>query len=172
MKETKAIKLLLQEHQACALSVASQASHCDAISLTEALNPSLIALRLKQFHGTGTMLSADKQEAIQSYLLMCRSNEELNLLKDDAKNIVQYYEAKMKIMCEKLNSLSDKLNPYSRGCTALLQSALPKIDSLLKQGRSAMHSLNEQDSSQLFQESDESCYSSSIDSSDNDSDDF
>lgn len=147
------MKLLLEQYHACV---------CDAsstdISLSEALDPVAIGARLRT--DTTCTLSGDKQEAIQVYLTLCRSKEEVGMLRDDALNVVHYYEQANEVVCEKLALLATKMDPISRGCTALLHTLLARINNLLKQGNLAVQTMTSMTSDQQY------C----IDSSDDDYD--
>lgn len=126
-RETKAVKSLLEEH-------ACQSSSREMITLAEALDPSIFQARIGSWAGNSAV-TGDQQEAIQAYLTLSRSIEELTMLKDDAHNMVLYYERKREVVCSKLASLSAKTDLFSRGSIALLYSALAKIENLLEQAR-------------------------------------
>ena len=79
LKETNAIKLLLQEYNYIYHTCFNQS--CVELTLSDALYP-LVTPR--------GMSSGKKREVMDSYLLMCRSSEEITLLKKEMHNIVCY----------------------------------------------------------------------------------
>lgn len=96
------------------------------------MDPLSVGAKLKSLSGWAN--SGDQQEAIQAYLILCRSREEISMLREDALNMVNYYERVKKVVCDKLASLSAGTDLYSRGSTSLLHSLLAKISNLLEQG--------------------------------------
>ncbi len=126
------------------------------ITLAEALNPSAVGVKLKSF-GEGNTIDGDQQAAIQAYLTLCRSVEEIDMLKDDALNLVKYYEQARDIVYDKLGSLSSQADSFSRGSTSLLHHLLADINNHLKQGHLLVQTMtksSEGDNGQLLQDSD------------------
>lgn len=107
----------------------------DDITLSEALDPLTIGARLQSLGvWTATVASGKKQEVLQAYLALSRSKEEVAMLENEARNIVNYYERRKKVVIEEIESHSLKFDSLSRGTTALLYFFLAKINNLLEQG--------------------------------------
>lgn len=131
-KEAKSIKSLLEE--CCGVGDV-------AITLAEALDPSSIGTKLNSFGGwASSVISGDQQEA-RSNTSLCRSGEELCMLKEDARSMVNYYQEVQEIVCSKLASLSAGTDPFSRGSTSLLHSLLAKINNLLQQAHLTLQTM-------------------------------
>ena len=89
-KETKRVKALLDEYHACHVV---DPSLCE-LSLSQALDPIFVRTLLTSLSDVATAVTAEKLEAIQAYLMVSRSHEEVAMLKEDAKNVVSYYNRK------------------------------------------------------------------------------
>ena len=97
-KETNAIKTLLQEHNACSNE------SCDEMTLSDAMDPSVIATKLEQV-GLATptgISSGKKREVIDAYLLVCRSSEEISMLEKEMHSIIHYYEERENVITYQL----------------------------------------------------------------------
>ncbi len=168
-KETKVIKCLLEEYHACQ-SVCDDSS--DIISLSEALDPLSIRVRVESFNALATTGDRNKEEAIQSYLILCRSKEEINFLKDDALNVIRYYERKKQVVYDKIAHLSTRIDSFSRGSIALLHLLLMDVDNLLKQGQSTLQTMvsmiSEQTPCPFIDDDDDDEYSSECSDDDDD----
>lgn len=125
-KETKLIQSVVEELQDDA-----------SISLEEAMNPSNIGSKL----GLLNLISEDQQDAIQAYLTLCRSKEEISMLKTDASMTINYYEQQRTVINDKMLALADETDAFSRGCKALLHRLLTKIDHLLEKGRLTLQTM-------------------------------
>ena len=87
-KETKIIRGLLDEYCVCQ---AGDTSH--VLSLQDALDPHLVGSRLQQMGiFCSTIASGQKREVIDCYLSLCRSKEEIVMLKQEAEYLVLYYK--------------------------------------------------------------------------------
>ena len=148
LKETKSLKSLTQEYNAC--DSANNLETSDAITLSEALDPSSVETRLGEF-GSGyktiatgykMMSTGRKRQILDAYLEVCRSIEEISMLKEEAKNLVVYYEERKKLLEVKIASLSDRIDSFSRGAVSLLNRLLSNNEMLLKQGYEVKDLLN------------------------------
>ena len=124
-KETKVIKSLHEELKVCLPST-------DDCSLSEALDPPLVEMRLHKLGGWGAIASGKKRRAIDAYLTLCRSNEEIEMLEQDARNCVKFYECQKEVITSELQRYSVCMDPFSRGATALLINLMYKTSQLLK----------------------------------------
>ena len=120
--------------------------------LMQTISPCLMPL-IRQFlkpdskFGTWCSLAAgEKREIIDTYLVLCRSKEEILLLKEDADNIIAYYESRKKVLQEEIKRQSCQESLCNRGATALLYSALSETSRLLHESirtadliKSALH---------------------------------
>ena len=87
-KETRSIKVLLTEYNA--------PSDEDQLSLVEVLNIQEVEARLQKYSVTCTLATGEKRVVIDAYLALCRSEEELAMLSQEAKkhcNILQKEES-------------------------------------------------------------------------------
>ena len=113
-KETRKLKALLQEYNACNTAVndgyksLSVEDVLDSSKLAYVLNPKLSAY------------SAEKKELIDAYLLLKRSIEEKELIQSEMKNVILYYEYRVKILLQAMSHLSQSNIDYKRGGCALL----------------------------------------------------
>lgn len=135
-KETKTLKALLHDYNACGST--------DSLTLSEALDPPTIEAKLT---GSGawhaTVATGKKRQIIDAYLGLCRSNEELSLLKQEATNLLHSYEGVKKFIVEKLLDLSKHTSdPYSRGTAAMLNLVLKRHEVMLKQANILHNALN------------------------------
>lgn len=157
------IKSLLREYNA----VCRSSKLNDAITMAEALDPASIEERLK---GLGsrytTIATGKKRQVIDAYLGLCRSEEELQMLKNEAKNILYYYEERGKCIAMKLGELSANDDLFSRGASAMLKQMLARNNILLEQG----HVLNDAMTKKLVTTSPSDSDSDDSDFSDTESD--
>ena len=61
---------------------------------------------------------------MDAYLMLCRSEEELIMLEQESKNLVQYYRQRQVVVSMKLEALSSVNDNFSRGAVAMLKSLL------------------------------------------------
>lgn len=149
-KETKQIKLFLEEFNACQ----------GDMSLSEAQDPMLIQARLKSA-GHVCVEGGEKHEILQAYLAYCRSKEELVLLEREARNVVSYYEHKKEVIFQEME------NQSSRGTIALLHLLLAEVNNLLEQARVTLQAMTDAvedtDEYVLYEDSDDYATSSDDD---------
>lgn len=105
-RETKSLKSLLREYNACDY-VSDTSLLNDSVTISEALEPSLIEVRLKGFGSWyNTVATGKKRQIIYAYLGLCRSTEEISILKQESRNLVVFYEMKRTSILEKLTTFS------------------------------------------------------------------
>ena len=64
-------------------------------------------------------------------LTLCRSNEEIEMLEQDARNCIAFYECKKEVITSELVSRSVNSDTYNRGATALLMDLMHHTSHLL-----------------------------------------
>ena len=104
---------------------------------------------------------------IHNYLLAKRSSEELELLRQDLNNTLEYYNSKCKVLSETINKLEySPVVPssftYHSGCLCLLKQLLTQVKWSASKATEVLSVLKEQ--TRTIQEQD--------DESDSDLDDF
>ena len=95
---------------------AVQESPADVLCSSEAYDPCALRLRLQ----SSDARLRERQEIMQAYLTLSRSIEEMELLKEDIKNVVSYYQKVKSVVLEEIENLSTKSDAVSRGDKALL----------------------------------------------------
>lgn len=158
-KETRIIKSLLEDYHACQSNMEVS---CDFIALSDALNPSIVGDKLQVAGVWCSIASGDRRAIIDAYLTLCRSKEEIAMLTEKARNVTVYYEQQKKAVLKELDGLSDNVDSYSRGATAMLHQLRAKIDKLLEQSYHTVKVMNT-DYDDLAEEDDDD---SDLDSSD------
>ena len=128
-KETKIIKSLLNQIHACQPLDESSSGY---ITLSEALDPSAIQSRLQIYGTWHTIAEGKKRDAIDAYLSYCRSVEEIKMLKDEAENVITYYEQRKTAVVNELES-NAAIDSFTRGAKALLHLMLKKLNYHLEQ---------------------------------------
>lgn len=127
-KETKGIMKLLQQYNACHDIESS-------LAINEALDPSLISIKLQKYGTSGHMIAdGKKRDVIDAYLMYTRCQEEIQLLMDEAKNVVEYYDRKRNILINLIQSKDDS-SQHARGTKALLHQMLTQVDLCLSKSR-------------------------------------
>ena len=92
---------MLEEYQACQ----SGPNPSLTITLSEALDPSLVESRLREVGSfCASVAYGKKREIIDSYLSLCRSKEEIYMLKQEAQNVVSYYRQRKEILLKELEA--------------------------------------------------------------------
>ena len=86
MKETHGIQTLLKE-----INDISAIQQVNPLCLAEAFDPPTLRLRLLLLGMHTTELFEERREIVQAYLMLVRSTEEIELLMNDAKNVVTHY---------------------------------------------------------------------------------
>ena len=125
----------------------------------------MIAVQLERLGATTPVAvsSGKKREAIDAYLLITRSSEEIALLEKEMQNVVHFYENRETMIVQNLTLPS--FNQFERGRRALLCKCLKRNNALLIRSRQ-VHSQMVQPSSTLSMadDSDESDLSDDDDS--------
>jgi hypothetical protein len=121
-KATKAIQSQLEEYKV---------STEDTMTLSEALDPSAVETRLHQLGSWGAIATGRRREIIDAYLALCRSNEEIEMLEQDARNCIAFYERKKEVITSELLYRSVNSDPYNRGAAALLMDLMHQTSHLL-----------------------------------------
>ena len=121
-KETKIIKSLLNQIHACQPLDESSLGY---ITLSEALDPSAIQGKLQIYGTWHTIAEGKKRDAIDAYLSYCRSVKEIKMLKDEAENVITYYEQRKTAVVNELES-NAAIDSFTRGAKALLHLMLKK----------------------------------------------
>ena len=106
----------------------------DQLSLVEVLNIQEVEARLQKYSVTCTLATGEKCVVIDAYLALCRSEEELAMLSQEAKNIATYYKKNKVSIAGALKRLSLNLCSFSRGAKSLLYLLLQNTSILLEQG--------------------------------------
>ena len=113
------------------------------ISLSEALDPLFIRTKLTSVPHVAGAVTADKFEAIQAYLMVCRSREEVSMLKEDSSNVVSYYKNKLEVVQHAITSMTNP-DPFSRGSISLLCSFEKKLAHLLDEASLTLQKMTSQ----------------------------
>ena len=106
-KETKSLKALLYKYNAF--------DEVPNITLAEAQDPLRIEERLRDFGcwHSSVLATGKKRQIIDAYLSLCRSNEELFMLEEEAASMTTYYEKRKISIIAVMTRLSSEINPYS-----------------------------------------------------------
>lgn len=123
-KEVKVIKELLQEFNMCASGDAGE-----DISITMAMDTSFLASKCNQFE---YVADNHRQEVIEAYLMICRSNEELSMLESETDNAIHFYKQKRQTILDALDHLSLE-TAFDIGARCLLHELLVEVEVLLKE---------------------------------------
>ena len=110
------MKTLLQEYNACQAvsgSINSLTLHdiLDSSTLARLLQPKLCAL------------TPDKQELINTYIMLKRTSEEICMLESEMANVTQYFEDRRDTIESTLMAIKPEC-AYTRGARALLLNLL------------------------------------------------
>ena len=154
---------MLEEYQACQ-SGPNPSLTSDPITLSEALDPSLVESRLREVGSfCSSVAYGKKREIIDSYLSLCRSKEEIYMLKQEAQNVVSYYRQRKEILLKELESRSSDSNLFNRGSAVLLHSLLTKTDVLFEKSNQILQVMLEEAAMEVEDSDDSSDYSSDDD---------
>ena len=130
-KEGKLIRSLLEEYNACRITNDTDSAE---FTISEVFDPSILENKLQSLGIWCSLASGERREIIDSYLILCRCQEEIAMLQEDAKNIVAYYENGKKVLHEEIQGQSSNVqSSYSKGATALQYNALTETSRLLHQ---------------------------------------
>ena len=133
-KEGRNIRGLLEKY-----SVVSAGDRSQALTLQEALDPELVESRLQAKGSYTAIASGERRVIIDSYLMLCRSREEMSLLKLEAQNVVTYYEDMEQALEEELGRRSADVTDYNRGAISLCHGHLKRVKVLLAQGKEVLN---------------------------------
>ena len=151
---------MLEEYQACQ-SGPNPSLTSDPITLSEALDPSLVESRLCEVGSfCASVAYGKKREIIDSYLSLCRSKEEIYMLKQEAQNVVSYYRQRKEILLKELESRSSDSNLFNRGSAVLLHS---KTDVLFEKSNQILQVMLEEAAMEVEDSDDSSDCSSDND---------
>ena len=129
-KESSKIQSLLKEYNTCELA---SDPHAKSLSMSDIFNTSILEDQLKQLGTWCSVASGEKREIIDSYLMLCRSKEEISMLKEDADNCVAYYKNRNGVILEEVRKRSLKTSLFDKGAVALLHTLLTKNSLLLNE---------------------------------------
>lgn len=173
-KETRTIKSLLKEYQSC--QAASTQLTC---TFDEALDPSTIEGKLQKqgaLH-VHSIATGTNRQIVDAYLLLCRSKEEISMLQDEAKCLVNFYQSKQVLIRSTLDATQSSgihgSYMFSQGNRALLQQLLLHTQSKLEGANECLSTISSGlpiESDSLSVDIEESDYFSSDHSSDSDAD--
>ena len=124
-KEMKALRKLVEEYNSCGDQYTSE------LTFSDALDPVVIATRLENVGITTSGILGKRRELIDSYLLLCRSKEELALLEEDINCSVMYYRERQSTITREIES-AEGLDLYIQGKRALLHNLLEENRLLLQ----------------------------------------
>ena len=95
--------------------------HCFSLSI---LDPSHLEGQLQRLGTWCSLGVGEKCEILDSHLTLCRSNEELSMLKDGVHNCITYYRHRKEVISQKIQEFSHQASPFNKGATALLHNVL------------------------------------------------
>ena len=87
------------------------------------------------------MATGHKRQIIDAYLLFQRSREELEMLQQESKLLVHYYQQRQQHIRAKLSELCTCVDRFSLGTVAMLKTLLRTNDVYLKEANMAHISL-------------------------------
>ena len=159
-KETNSVKSLVYEYNA----LTRAGGESSEIGITEALDPHNIEGQITEFSSVcNTVASGRKRQIMDAYLSLCRSKEEVSLLKNECCNICRYYHQRQKSI---LSNYAYEVNEsYNRGAQALLYRLLQETNNFIKQAEELQHIISSNNKDSLTVS-----YDSDVSSSDSDDD--
>ena len=104
-----------------------------SLSTQNVFDPSFLEDQLSQSGSWCSVASGEKREIIDAYLMLCRSKEEISMLKEEAENCVAYYRNRKSIILEEINQRSLQTSLFDRGGVALLHTLLAENSILLEE---------------------------------------
>jgi len=111
--ETKGIKALLPEYNACLLA----SGVMETLDIKQALDPTELSTLVPS---TFSLASGSKRVLIDSFIMMKRSEEELKLLEIEMENTSNHCNSKARAIDNTLTLLSGRGDKHSKGAVALL----------------------------------------------------
>lgn len=130
-KEARAIRKLVGEYDVLQAGDTST----PLLTMEEALDPEQVRTRLQAMGTCTAIATGEKREVIDSYLLLCRSREEIQLLKHEVHNLVSYYENAKKVLEDETRRRSTDTASFNRGAVSLCHRLLNRVNLLLAQGK-------------------------------------
>ena len=103
-KETKCVKRLLTEYNACCQSFSEPET--EQINFPQALDSSKVGETLQNYGVSCTIASGRRREIIDAYLALTRSKEDISMLIQEAENIVTYYQKRRKVIVKEIEHVS------------------------------------------------------------------
>ena len=141
-KESTVIRELLTEYNQ------ADEDNFSPLLLEEALDPDSIGSRL----GSCTEIATgERRELVDNYLLLCRSREEIKLLKEECQNLINYYQDMRMALKEEITRRST--SNFDRGAVSLCHKLCKKVDNFIAQGLGLSRVMNEQVESVLDDDS-------------------
>ncbi len=156
-KESKLIRSCVEDYNACLMEEDSQ----PAIAVEEVLDPVTFESRLAVLGVWCQGTLPEKRDVMDSYLMLCRSKEELCMLMEEVQIMIIFYDKRKTSLQKSIANLSSGIETeYSRGISALLHVLMEDAASLSEQAQNALELMKREDEEDL--------YFSDSDSSDND----
>ena len=112
----------------------------DFLTMSEALSKGVIECRLQGLGASySSIATGSKREIIDSYLMLTRAKEELQMLQKESENLLNYYSQRENCIRLKLTELSDdQRSRYSRGAVTMLKNQM-HINSTYKNQADTIH---------------------------------
>ena len=120
--------------------------HCFSLSI---LDPSHLEGQLQRLGTWCSLGVGEKREILDSHLTLCRSNEELSMLKESVHNYITYYRHRKEVISQKIQEFSHQASLFNRGATALLHNALTEHSRQLTEFVCASEIINSLDTHSL-----------------------
>lgn len=121
--------------------------------MSDVMNPSHLESQLQSLGTWCSLAVGEKRELVDSHLTLCRSNEELSMLKEDVHNCITYYRHREEVISQQIKRYSLQASPFNRGATAQLHNALMENFTRLTEFVSAKETMNSLDSHILLDSS-------------------
>lgn len=121
---------MLQEYNACQ-DIATNGNHT-TLALADILDSATLAQIVHPNLGAYTL---DKRELIDTYVMLKRSSEEVQLLECEMSNTICYYEHRSNVISKAVGKFSDSESAYDRGACAVLLDLLQATDQQLNKCR-------------------------------------
>ena len=119
-KETKVIKSLLPEYNACQATIGEDSSAL--LSMEEVLDSSLLSMILRPHSNFSNIPSKTKQEIMDASLHMERASEEITMLEKEMSNMISYYKDRSKVLYHSIQLFMSREDGFGRGVLSLLKT--------------------------------------------------
>lgn len=163
-RESRKVKKLVEEYNATSFLTESASE----ITVQTALNPDELML----LADTTNMATGVKHDIVHAYLQKVRSSEEIEILKEDMRNTLHYFQLKqeyIKDACEDLSTLEDS---FSRGARNLLTHLLWEVELCIDRSKQAFSTVSsDNDNSNDYESTDSECSDSNSECSDSEVED-